>query len=42
MFLSLKTDIMKYVNSNGVFSTEEVKPFSGRKILNFEVFQLHT
>lgn len=34
MFLSLKTVIMKYVNSNEVFSTEEVKLFSGRKLLN--------
>ena len=34
MFLSLKTDIMKYVNINEVFSMEEVKPSSGRKKIN--------
>lgn len=34
MFLSLKTDIMKYVNINEVFSMEEVKPSSGIKIIN--------
>lgn len=38
MFPSPKTDSMKYVNSNGVFSTEEVKFFSGRKMLNLSFF----
>lgn len=41
IFLFLKTVIMKYVNSNGVFLTEEVKPFSGRKILDLSFSLTH-